>query len=108
MRAEKSNQGKKHRAGRPARSGASSRGPDRVRYSLLLVKEAGLLKGEKTVVLRGRMPPALVKSAKAKTGIDSDTELLTAALANLVAADDYAEWLIAHRGSLPVDLDLDV
>ena len=67
-----------------------------------------MLAGGKTVVVRGRMPPALVKLAKAKTGIASDTELLTAALANLVAADDYAEWLIAHRGALPADLDLDV
>src|ERR1700688_4768254 len=80
--------------------------PDRLKYGIVFARNAGLLDGGKTVVVRGRMPPALVKLAKAKTGIASDTELLTAALANLVAADDYAEWLIAHRGTLPADLDL--
>src|SRR5208282_6658571 len=73
------------------------RAPDRLKYSIVFARDAGLLEGGKSVVVRGRMPPALVKLAKAKTGISSDTELLTAALANLVAADDYADWLIAHR-----------
>jgi len=82
--------------------------PDRLKYSIVFAKNAGLLEGGKSVVVRGRMPPALVKLAKAKTGISSDTELLTAALANLVAADDYADWLIAHRGSIAADLDLEV
>jgi hypothetical protein len=80
--------------------------PDRVKFSIAFARNAGLLGGGKTVVLRGRMPPALVKLAKTKTGIASDTELLKAALAHLVATDDYGDWLIAHRGSIPADIDL--
>ena len=99
------------KAARPAVRTAAARAatvPDRLKYGIVFARNAGLLDGGKTVVVRGRMPPALVKLAKAKTGIASDTELLTAALANLVAADDYAEWLIAHRGTIPADLDLNV
>jgi Zn-dependent oligopeptidase len=80
--------------------------PDRIKYSIIFARETGLLAGAKTVVVRGRMPPALVKRAKQKTGIVSDTELLRAALAHLVASDDYADWLIAHRGAVSADLDL--
>ncbi len=80
--------------------------PDRIKFSIVFAREAGLLAGAKTVVVRGRMPPALVKRAKQKTGIVSDTELLRAALAHLVASDDYADWLIAQRGKVPADLDL--
>lgn len=53
------------------------------------------------------MPEALVSSAKARTGIRSDTELLEVALANLALADDYAEWLLSQRGTLPGDLELE-
>lgn len=89
-------------------SGSTGTAPDRLKYSMVFARDAGLLAGGKSVVVRARMPPALVKLAKAKTGISSDTELLTAALANLVAEDGYADWLIAHRGSIAADLDLDV
>jgi len=53
------------------------------------------------------MPEALVSSAKARTGIRSDTKLLEVALANLAVADDYADWLLSRRGALPGDLELE-
>ena len=93
----------RRRSSAAARTGTA---PDRIKFSIIFAREAGLLAGAKTVVLRGRMPPALVKRAKQKTGIASDTELLRAALAHLVASDDYADWLIAHRGAVPADIDL--
>jgi hypothetical protein len=49
----------------------------------------------------------LVAQAKRRTGIASDTKLLEAALASLALADDYAEWLLAHRGTIPPELDLE-
>jgi hypothetical protein len=53
------------------------------------------------------MPSLLVEQAKKRTGIASDSKLLEAALANIAVADDYADWLLAQRGSVPRDLDLE-
>jgi hypothetical protein len=39
--------------------------------------------------VRGSMPSALVAQAKKKTGIQSDSKLIEAALANIAVADDY-------------------
>jgi hypothetical protein len=74
---------------------------------LSFAQQQGLLQGTRTHVVRGRMPEALVSSAKARTGIRSDTRLLEVALANLAVADDYAEWLLSQRGTLPGDLELE-
>jgi hypothetical protein len=53
------------------------------------------------------MPSLLVERAKKKTGIQSDSKLIEAALANLVFADDYADWLLAQRGTVSKDLDIE-
>ena len=57
--------------------------------------------------MRGRMPSLLVEQAKRKTGIQSDSKLIEAALANLVVADEYGDWLLAQRGTVSKDLDLE-
>lgn len=79
----------------------------RIGDALSIVEEQGLLGGGRTLTVRGRMPSLLVEQAKRKTGIQSDSKLLEAALANIVAADDYAEWLLAQRGTLSRELDLE-
>jgi hypothetical protein len=81
--------------------------PDPLREVLTIAEERGLLSGSRTHVLRGRMPVGLVQQAKLKSGISSDSKLLEAALANLAVADDYAQWLLAQRGSINPELDLD-
>ena len=53
------------------------------------------------------MPEELVAQARRRTGITSDTKLLEAALASLALSDDYADWLLAHRGTVNPDLDLE-
>jgi hypothetical protein len=53
------------------------------------------------------MPEALVERAKKRTGINSDTDLIEVALANIAVADDYAEWLLSQRGTLAGEADLD-
>ncbi len=53
------------------------------------------------------MPKALVDKAKANSGAKSDTELLELALAHLATADEYANWLISQRGTIPKDIDLE-
>ena len=75
--------------------------------ALSIVEQQGLLRGGRTLVVRGRMPSLLVEQAKKKSGIQSDSKLIEVALANIVAADDYADWLLAQRGSVSKDLDLE-
>ncbi len=53
------------------------------------------------------MPEALVAKAKKRTGIDSDTELIEVALANIAVADDYADWLLSQRGTISGEADLE-
>jgi len=75
--------------------------------ALIIAEQAGLLKGARTELVRGRMPKALVAKAKGRTGVQSDTELIELALATLAVADEYPAWLIAQRGTLSKDLDLE-
>lgn len=88
---------------RPKPSASSRRLGD----ALSIAEEQGLLSGVRTLTVRGRMPSRLVEQAKKKTGIQSDSKLIEAALANIVAADDYADWLLAQRGTVRKDLDLE-
>ena len=75
--------------------------------ALAIARETGLLKGSRTKLVRGRMPDALVAKAKLRSGVQSDTELIEVALANLAVADEYAGWLLAQRGKVSKDLDLE-
>jgi hypothetical protein len=75
--------------------------------ALLFAKQQGLLSGGRTLTVRGRMPSLLVEQAKRKTGIESDSKLIEVALANLIVADEYADWLLAQRGTVSKDLDLE-
>jgi hypothetical protein len=72
-----------------------------------LAEEQGLWRGERNQVVRGRMPKALVAQAKKRTGVISDTDLIELALANIAVADDYAEWLIARRGTIDREANLE-
>jgi hypothetical protein len=78
-----------------------------LREVLTIAEERGLLSGSRTHVLRGRMPVGLVQQAKLKSGISSDSKLLEAALANLAVSDDYAQWLLAQRGTINPEFDLE-
>ena len=75
--------------------------------ALSIAEQQGLLSGSRTLIVRGRMPSLLVEQAKKKSGIQSDSKLIEAALANIVVADDYADWLLAQRGTVNKDLDLE-
>ena len=75
--------------------------------ALAIATETGLLEGGRTKMVRGRMPVALVARAKARAGVHSDTELIEVALANLAVADEYADWLLAQRGTVSKGVDLE-
>ena len=92
------------RAGKTRPHKAPSR---KFRDVLMIAEREGLLCGDRTKVLRGRMPEALVSEAKKRTGIESDTDLIQVALANIAVADDYAEWLFSRRGSVDSGIPLE-
>jgi hypothetical protein len=74
---------------------------------MVIAEQEGLLRGERTRVVRGRMPEALVTRAKKRTGIDSDTDLIEVALANIAVGDDYADWLLSQSGAVGSEADLE-
>jgi hypothetical protein len=91
----------KHVTGRsPVRS-------TKLREVMAIAEKEGLLRGERTQVVRGRMPLALVVRAKKRAGIDSDTELIEVALAHIAVADDYVDWLLSRRGTVSPEVDLE-
>ncbi len=85
---------------KPARSG-------RFHDALTIARQTGLLQGAKTEVVRGRMPKALVRKAKAASGARSDTELIEMALANLAVADEYPDWLLSQQGTVGKEVDVE-
>lgn len=86
------------------RPGASSR---KFRELLVMAKREGLLRGGRTRIVRGRMPEALVAEAKKRTGIESDTDLIELALANIAMSDNYGEWLLSRSGTIDPEIDLE-
>lgn len=70
-------------------------------------KKAGLVGGPKNTVIRGRVSTNLVKAAKKRAGVTSDTELLEVALSNLALEDDFGDQLLKLKGSIDPDIDLE-
>lgn len=68
---------------------------------------AGLLGAVKDARLAGRVPSRLLEAAKQRTGLTSDTDLIELALARLALEDDFAAKLLARKGSVAADLDLE-
>lgn len=69
-------------------------------------KAAGLLNGEPGRIA-GRIRRRLLDAAKARSGITSDTELLEYALARVALEDDFGARLVARKGRVPRDMDLE-
>jgi hypothetical protein len=68
-------------------------------------RRSGLLL-EKSGRIGGRVSPALVERAKARTGIETDTDLIAFALANIALEDTFAGSFRAVRGTVDPDLPL--
>jgi hypothetical protein len=49
----------------------------------------------------------LIKAAKARSGIRSDTQLLEYALAQVALEDDFWQKLLSLEGTVPRDIDLE-
>jgi hypothetical protein len=68
-------------------------------------EQSGLL-SEKSGRIGGRVSPALVKQAKRRTGIETDTDLIEFALATVALEDNFAETFKASRGKVDPELKL--
>jgi hypothetical protein len=86
---------------------ARVRGSIKLNEVMIIAEREGLLRGQRTEVVRGRMPEALVARAKKRTGINSNTDLIEVALANIAVEDDYADWLLSRRGTVSLEADLE-
>jgi hypothetical protein len=73
---------------------------------LATVKDAGLLEGANGRIA-GRIRKRLVRAAKARSGIKSDTALLEYALARVALEDDFVRWMLTRKGRVPRDIDLE-
>ena len=67
-------------------------------------RNAGLVGGPKDTVIRGRVSKSLVKAAKKRAGVTSDTELLEIALSSFALDDDFGEKFLKRKGSVAPDL----
>lgn len=80
----------------------------RTRAARELARQQGLIRrGDKNRIISARMNEALVAEASRRTGITSDSELIEVALANLAVGAEFGEWLLAQRGRLPRDFQLE-
>jgi hypothetical protein len=105
----------KSRAGRPrgdgdTRVGESLSASRRHRVELVMneARNAGLVGGPKDTIIRGRVSKSLVKAAKKRAGVTSDTELLEIALSSFALEDDFGEKFLKRKGSIDPDLPLEL
>lgn len=80
---------------------------DRRADTLAAARGAGLL-GVRDRTIGGRVPTPLVEMAKARSGIQADSELLLYALSKVAVEDDFGRKLVARKGRVPRNVQLDV
>ena len=93
-------------ARRPASKAIAQEENPRRNAVLETARDAGLLAGESNRIA-GRIRKPLIDAARARSGIRSDTELLEYALACVALEDDFGQKLLARRGRVPKDVDLE-
>lgn len=79
----------------------------RMRFNAVMkaAESSGLL-GEKNARIGGRISPALIRQAKKNTGIQTDTDLIEFALANVAIEDGFSETFKQVRGTVDPSLKL--
>jgi hypothetical protein len=78
---------------------------EQIKAVLRAAGKSGFL-GEKTSRISGRINPTLIKQAKRRTGIKTDTDLIEFALANVALEDNFADAFKRVRGRVDRDLKL--
>jgi hypothetical protein len=80
--------------------------PRRHEVVLETAKRAGLLRGENGRIA-GRVRTELIRLAKERSGLTSDTQLLEYALAKVALEDDFGPKILARTGRVAKDIDLE-
>ena len=103
-------------AGSPPAPGSIPKRPRRARQAeaaqsrrtkvIQSATEAGFLSGHRERIA-GRLPENLVRAAKERSGLTSDTALLEYAVARVALEDKFVETLLSLKGTVPPDLDLE-
>jgi hypothetical protein len=80
----------------------------RRRHQVVLetAERAGLLQGENGRIA-GRVRAELIRLAKERSGLTSDTQLLEYALAKVALEDDFGPKILARTGRVAKDIDLE-
>jgi len=79
----------------------------RVQHALIALGAKGVLGQGASKKVSVRVDPGLLEAARAKIGVDNDTDLLTAALALAAGDDDFGAWLVTRGARLPADFELE-
>ena len=69
-------------------------------------ERAGLLRGDNGRIA-GRVRAELIRLAKERSGLTSDTQLLEYALAKVALEDDFGPKILARKGRVSPDIDLE-
>ena len=62
--------------------------------------------GAKDTRVTARERAGLLEAARRRSGIEGETDLVTAGLALLAAEEDFGAWLAGQRGTLTDDFDI--
>lgn len=92
------------RGNRTIRPGSTR--PSALERARAVARTAGLALDKKDSRIGGRVSSALVRRAKGKSGITSDSALIEAGLLSLAIEDDFGRWLVAQSGRIEADFDI--
>lgn len=81
--------------------------PQRIRSALQAVAAAGLTAGSKGKRISGRAHEKLFAAAAERSGLSKESDLIEYALAKVALEDDFAGRLLALKGSIDQDIDLE-
>jgi hypothetical protein len=98
---------RKNRDGGGEVAAASESRRRRVALVMSEARNAGLVGGPKDTIIRGRVSKSLVKAAKKRAGVTSDTELIEIALSSFALEDDFGDKFLKRAGSVDPDLSLE-
>lgn len=79
----------------------------RVQHALTFLNAKGVLGQGGSRKVSARLDPGLLEAARAKIGVDNDTDLLIAALAIAAGDDEFGAWLVTQGARLPADFELE-
>jgi hypothetical protein len=79
----------------------------RLTHAVAALKASGRLQGVRSKRVSARVDPGVFEAAKAKSGLENDSDVINAALAVIAAPEDFGSWLVSQAGSLPADFELE-